>query len=234
MGEDEFLEKCRQVDFSAESEHKREILEKILNKRENIKMKKIGKKGTLVIAAAAVLVCASAFVYGGLRIFKTEKVGDYAAYTAAEETNNKDTSDISVTTRVNETAGGNYFKSLDDKKYFITEALLPSYLPSGYAFDAIEYFGDPTKSDDPNVNKFMNLHYKNGDDEIIVMVRYMDESTAFEFVSNGDVTKIDINGNEAVQTANKLDIEINGVMYMLYGNDSVGADELVKIAQSLE
>ncbi len=120
--------------------------------------------------------------------------------------------------------------------YFITDALMPKYLPKGYAFDRMEYYRDPANKEEnkQGSNKYINIYYSNGKDEIYSQVRYMDEETAFGTSVSKDVKRVNINGYEAIIDGKMLDIQIGDVMYMIFDNGTLGHEELIKIAQSLE
>ncbi len=123
------------------------------------------------------------------------------------------------------------------KGYFVCDILTPTYLPEGYKFEKAEFYGGTTLEEifaDEEANKYMNIYYSNGTSQIRTMLRFMDEHTAFEGSVKEDVQILKIKGQDAVVSEKILDIQIDDVMYMLFGNDDVGSDELIKIAESLK
>lgn len=128
-----------------------------------------------------------------------------------------------------------FYDISDDPGYFICDVLMPGYLPEGYSFNRMEYYvsapGElPTEL---NSEKYINVYYSNGVNEMYEQIRYMDAETAFESSGDTNIQKINIGGNEAVINGKCLDIQIGDVMYMLFGNDDINMEELIKIAESL-
>jgi len=125
----------------------------------------------------------------------------------------------------------------EGQSYFICGTLMPTYLPEGYEFDRIEFMVKSIEElmhkTDEGGNKYMNVFYSNGENEIYSQVRYMDEETAFEH-SGIDVNTLTINSHHAVLDGNGLNILIGKVMYYFRANDQLHVDELAKMAESLQ
>lgn len=122
------------------------------------------------------------------------------------------------------------------KSYFICEALTPGYLPEGYTFSKAGFYGNPLNDNalEKGADKFMNIYYSNDADEMVVSLRYIDDPNTFGRGVSTDVEELNINGHDAILDKNRIDIQINDVLYTLSGNETLGRDELVKIAGSLE
>ena len=125
--------------------------------------------------------------------------------------------------------------------YFATHALLPAYLPAGYAFHRVEFFAGSVEeiSSDPEIAKYMHIYYSDGEDTIYLQVRFMDGTSAFETGVSGDagLREMDINGHDAVMLAeDTLHILVDDVMYMfiIMPDGKLSADELIKMAASLQ
>lgn len=122
--------------------------------------------------------------------------------------------------------------------FFISDFLNPGYLPDGYSFKNVEFFA--ASKDELSIagSKYMNIRYSNGTDDILCMLRFMDEETAFVSTSDGDADtyeELKINGHDAViYKGRSLDIQIGDVMYSYFSFENISADELIKIAESLE
>lgn len=119
--------------------------------------------------------------------------------------------------------------------YFITDIVNPTYLPQGYAFEEVQFYGDSKEKmkKGKDGDKYMDIHYSNGKENITCMIRYMDEETAYEISSSGKIEEKMINGNKALIHENSLTILIGDVEYAFYADD-VSMDELIKVAESLK
>jgi len=126
----------------------------------------------------------------------------------------------------------------EGSSFFISDILNPDYLPDGYSFKNIEFYADSEDELHAADNKYMNINYSNGTDDILCMLRFMDEETAFSFVDHGDAEaykEIKINGHDAIiYKGRMLNIQIGDVMYSYFSNENISADELIKIAESLK
>ena len=119
--------------------------------------------------------------------------------------------------------------------YFICDVAMPTYLPEGYEFDRIGYFASSVAEliATEDANKYMNVYYSDGVNEIYEQIRFMDASTAYDSGVNPNAQVIQINGYDAIVCNGDLDIQIGDVMYMFFGMGNVSDDELIKIAESL-
>ncbi len=120
------------------------------------------------------------------------------------------------------------------KSYLAFDFSLPGYLPQGYAFDRIQLFNDesgkPVKNCEYAYVYFSNTDHSN---EIYLQLRLMNNETVYE-ASIGNVEEVEINGNKGVVGEGFLDVEIDGVMYILRAKASgIDTDQLIKIAKSI-
>lgn len=128
-----------------------------------------------------------------------------------------------------------FYDLQEGASYFITGVLSPSYLPSGYTFEKVQYIADSKDHIMQNGigSKYMNLFYSDGANSIRVTLRYMDEETAYEDIGTSDVQEMTISGHDALVGENSVTVLVGKVEYVLYTNDTVNVDELIKIAESL-
>jgi hypothetical protein len=121
-------------------------------------------------------------------------------------------------------------------EHFATDVLMPEYLPEGYRFDRIAYYADSVDAleTQKGANEYMSVYYTNGEHELRSQVRFTDEGSSYKTILTEFSQEITINGYDAVLDTNTLDVQIGDVLYMFLTNDSVNADELVKIAESLK
>lgn len=120
------------------------------------------------------------------------------------------------------------------KPYLAFDFSLPAYLPKGYAFDRIQLFNDENGNPVENC-EYAYVYFSNGDKEkeIYLQLRLMNEETAYAGDFK-DAKPVKINGHEGVMNDRQLDVEIDGVMYMFFGqNAGIHGSELLKIAESL-
>jgi len=131
-----------------------------------------------------------------------------------------------------------FYDLTEGSGFFISDILNPSYLPDGYSFKNVAFFATSKDELSAASSKYMNIRYSNGTDDILCMLRFMDEETAFASMSDGDADayeEIKINGHDAViYKGRTLDIQVGDVMYSYFSYENISADELVKIAESLE
>lgn len=119
------------------------------------------------------------------------------------------------------------------RQYTMFDFKTPSYLPAGYEQITYKMFNGEDGQPSPEC-KYLTVEYKNTDgDMIYCQMRYMDDETAFVASAGSDIDKMNINGYEAAISEAGVDIEIDGIMYM-FMNGTIGHDEFVKIASSLQ
>lgn len=121
------------------------------------------------------------------------------------------------------------------RPYLAFNFSLPSYLPKGYAFDRIQLFNDEKGKPKKNC-EYAYVYFSNGDHDkdIYLQLRLMNEKTAYT-ADFGNVEEIKINGNKGVIYGGNIDVEIDGVMYMLTtGASKIDRAQLIKIAESIQ
>jgi hypothetical protein len=126
------------------------------------------------------------------------------------------------------------FYSLEDgASNFISDIATLSYLPDGFSFSKVEFLSEAIKN---GASKYMDIYYSNGVVDIKCTLRYMDEETAFESISDTPIEELKINGHDVVVHGNTLSIQIGNVLYTFYAGDALYVDtgELIKIAESME
>jgi hypothetical protein len=114
---------------------------------------------------------------------------------------------------------------------------MPAYLPAGFAFHRVSYYGESQAEVKARggAEKHMNVYFTNGSAEIKMSLLYMDEDTAFiATMTNTDMQEIKIDGHVAVVKNKSLDMLVGDVLYTFYSDDNVSMDELIKAAESLE
>lgn len=120
------------------------------------------------------------------------------------------------------------------KPYIAFDFSLPSYMPEGYVFDRIQLFNDENGKPVENC-EYAEVYFSNGDHakDIYLQLRLMNEETAYE-ADIGNVEEIKVNGNKGVIGEGNIDVEIDGVMYMLRVSASgIDNEQLIKMAESI-
>ncbi len=110
----------------------------------------------------------------------------------------------------------------------------PLYMPNGYEFERAYTY----KDNNGNISGYyITLEYKNAEDKIIsVSERLLNEETAFEISTDGNIEEMTINGRKTAiiddRTAG-FETEDN-VSINIATKGNVSKDELIRIAESME
>ena len=242
--DEEFIAKIRATDFSSESKNKEGNLEILkgklatINKEREINMKKGIRKPVIIAACVAAVMTISVTAFGQdlVRYVRSTMLGDHAHFVVVEDDGNA-VRERSASSEIEDvvTSWLTFYDAEEGRSHFITDALLPSYLPNGYAFSHIFYFVESMETllQEYGANKYMGVVFTDGAYELQMQARFMDETTGFALSATDAMRTVEINGHEAVIDVNTLSILIGDVMYFFFGNENIGADELVKIAESL-
>ncbi|MCL2852378.1 MAG: DUF4367 domain-containing protein [Defluviitaleaceae bacterium] len=256
--DEEFIAKFRNTDFSSESKNKEVNLEILkarlttINEEGDTYMKKGIRKPLAVAACAAIILTVSVTAFGQelVRYVRSVMLGDHAGFIIAEEIREEDREALreerqalidegyltaSESTDFDEPAWLTFTDAEEGRSHFITDALLPAYLPEGFAFKHIFYFVESVEElGEYGANKYMGVVFSNGVDELPVQVRFMDETTAFALSATENIRTVEINGHEAVVDLNSVNILIGDVMYFFFGGTgNVDVEELIRMAESL-
>jgi hypothetical protein len=121
--------------------------------------------------------------------------------------------------------------------YLAFDPLMPDTLPEGFALNSIAVFngedGKPVSE-----NKYLEMFFSNAGEsqEIYVQLRLMDEETRFDNAVSPEARKISINGSIGIIDGKMLNVEIDGVMYMIsaLNCESVSQDDMIAMAESLK
>ena len=107
--------------------------------------------------------------------------------------------------------------------------LFPETLPEGYAFDRADFF----KNDDGTVSeKYLQMYYLNGDKEIFIEERYLDEETAFSTGTGDDLQEVEVNGVKGALDETSITWVKDGICYTVIGHDLSQA-QLMDLANSM-
>ena len=229
-------------------------LEKINHNERNVRMKKKIRKPLAVAACITIILSMSAAAFGQnvVEYIRALTLGNHASFiifdgsdedernraerqALIEETQELIDAGINVPSeQMQEVEWLTFIDAEEGKSHFVTDAVLPTYSPAGYDFSHIYYFVESMEElQEYGANMYMSVVFSSGTDEISMQIRFMNEETGFISFASEDVQKIEINGYEALVDTNSVNLLIDDVMYMFYGNDNVDADELIKMAESL-
>lgn len=107
--------------------------------------------------------------------------------------------------------------------------LFPETLPEGYAFDHANLF----KNDDGTISdKYLHMYYLNGDDEIFIEERYLDEETAFSTGTDGELREVEVCGVKGALDETSITWVKDGICYTVIGHELSQA-ELMELANSM-
>ena len=123
-------------------------------------------------------------------------------------------------------------KEINDHLNF--KAMLPSYLPGGYAFYGAELFktGDGAVSGD-----YLTIHYKNHATGkwFVVMERILNSDTAYTLATGGPIEEVKVNGCKAVLQDNRtLSWETGNISISIAGREALAGNALFKVAESVK
>lgn len=244
---DDFIERCRKIDFSIESFNKERNFDALKKKviefqnEGDVNMKRLRKPLAVALVAAAVLVCLTVTVYGKsiATAIKSIFIGNYVQYDYVADRQQalpEELEEKPVNGEINSEPAWQQLEFYDLKEglsYFTDEILMPEYLPEGYSFEKIS-FSDNCLNENGKT-KIMDIFYSNGDNgSILCMIRFMDEETAFTGRRGYEPEEISINGHRAAIIGFSLHIQIRDVLYEFFpGSADIGVDELIKIAETL-
>lgn len=107
--------------------------------------------------------------------------------------------------------------------------LFPQTLPEGYAFDRAEFFPE----DDGTISeKYLQMYYLNGDDEIFIEERYLDEETAFSTGTGDKLQEVEVNGVKGALDETSITWVKDGICYTVIGHELTQA-QLMDLANSM-
>lgn len=142
--------------------------------------------------------------------------------------------DIAVNIADEKKTNEKVFESMDEAiKAAAFDIKLPSYIPEGWEISKIYTYAD---DEGAFSGDYISIEYKNGDKDMTIMERLINENTSFTYSTDGDMEEIDLNGKKAViSNGRNLDFETgDGVSVSVHSMGNVTKDELVKIAESVE
>ena len=126
------------------------------------------------------------------------------------------------------------FASIEDAQNTANfDIKVPQKLPEGYKLDRVYTYTDD-KGD--YSGDYMTLKYVNGDNEITIFERIINDETAFESATNGEIEEIKINGcTAAVEGNSSINWETkDGVSVGIYVRDGLTKAEMIKFAKSVK
>ena len=139
-----------------------------------------------------------------------------------------------IARRTNEFQFLTFYDAEEGTAHFITDVLMPAYMPEGYEFEKVSFFVSSLEElAEYGANKYMTVHFSDGEHELSWQVRFMDETSGFITGGTQYMREIQINGYDAIADINTLKVLIGDVMYMFFASGNVDVDGLIRIAESL-
>jgi len=247
--DNEFLNKCREIDFSAESvncEKNLDALKSKLTNEERFAMNRIKKMPVAVAAALAIVLslsvvalAATAWRYLDTRIIQGEEY--VRSFTVVE---GNDGSQI-WGMEIDPDATGPIVAEVDGERVVLLDAhhyddlyaalarlaatlgntKMPAYLPDGFTFEQATYHA--------NANA-LNISYIFGEQELGVRIMHYPEEWGIPQWSE-TFELIEINGFNGKAGGGSLWLQVGDVSYMLDGfNSNLDYGHLIRIAESLQ
>ena len=248
--DNEFLDKCRNIDFSAESANYEKNLEDLktnLIYKENLDMKKSFKMPFAVAAALAVTLsltvvglAATAWRYLDTRIIEGE---EYVHNFTVKES--EDGNYLIWSTEIDPDATGPIVADVDGEEVVLLDAhhyddldeaiarleatlgttKMPANIPDGFTFEQATYHANVTA---------LNISYKYGEQELDVRISYYPEEWGIP-VWSGTFELVEVNGFSGKTGGGSLWVQVGDVSYMFDGyNSDLDYDQLIAIAESLQ
>jgi len=253
----DFLEKCRKVDFSAESKNFEANLSALVAKADNkneerVYMKNRTFRKPLVAAVVALAVLSvSAVAFAGpiwrqieTRIVQGEQyVEHFAIYESADgytmgtmhiDHNASVPIVVEVEGELQVLSDRHAFADLDEaiSHLDIENPLLPTYLPEGFAFYEAVFPVSPVRNpQEIGAATFLIVSYSGGENELRLMISYYPEEWGFPIWS-GNMIELEIGGSPAKYGDGMLGVKINDTLYSFSGTGFT-MEQLVQIAESL-
>jgi len=261
--DNEFLEKCREVNFSAESVNCEKNLEALKGKlinRERFVMNRIRKIPiaaatiAIVLSLSVVALAATAWRYLDTRIIQGE---EYVQNFVARES---DDGTLEVRWELDPNASGPIVAEIEDGRVVIEDRnrsifedldealsilaidnpMIPAYLPEGFAFDHAFFRDDPIKTPDhPTAAKELNIIYSFGQNILQFTIAERDGMVwDIEAERDGvdwdiDLEEIEVNGYHGLIGGNGLSLQVGNTMYF-FSSMSMSYEQLIEIARSLQ
>ena len=126
------------------------------------------------------------------------------------------------------------FASIDEaKKAANFDIKVPQKLPEGYKLDRVYAYTDEKGN---YSGDYMTLKYTNGDNDIMIFERIINDDTAFESGTNGELEEIKLNGRTAVvEGDNSINWETaDDVSVGIYVHGGLTKAEMIKFAKSVK
>ena len=126
------------------------------------------------------------------------------------------------------------FASIEDaQKAANFDIKVPEKLPAGYTLDRVYTYTDDKGNYDGD---YMTLRYVNGDNDIMIFERVINDKTAFESATNGELEEIKLNGYKAViEGENSINWETgDDVSVGIYVHGGLSKSEMIKFAKSVK
>ncbi|MCL2856546.1 MAG: DUF4367 domain-containing protein [Oscillospiraceae bacterium] len=246
----EFLERCREVDFSAESvnyEKNLDALKAKLTTEERFAVNKIRKMPVAVAAALAVVLSLSVVALGATvwrhmdtRIIQGE---EYVRHFSMQEAT--DGSGFTMgSLDIDPNASGPIIADVEGEKVVLWDAheyddldaalarlsatlgdlKMPAYLPEGFTFEQATYHANVTA---------LNIDYSFGGQELRVRISHYPEEWGIPQWS-ATFEEVEVNGWVGKTGDGSLWVQVGDISYFFDGyNSDLDYDHLIRIAKSL-
>jgi hypothetical protein len=248
--DNEFLERCKNVDFSAEStsyEKNLEGLKTKINYEGNPIMKKIKKMpfavaATLVImlSFSVVALAATAWRYLDTRILQGEEYVHHFTVSESED------GTIQIwATEIDSAASGPIIAEVDGEEVVLMDAhdyddldealdrlaatlgsvMMPTQLPDGFVFENATYYAHVTALS-------INFHY--GEHFLNIYIAHYPEEWDLPYWA-GDLEPVEVNGFSGKTGGGTLGLQVGDILYMFDGyNADLDYSQLIEIAESMQ
>jgi hypothetical protein len=257
MSDEDFMAKCRNIDFSADSQNYEENLEalkgKLIQTFEEERHMKKNRRFSIAVAAvlAAIMIPAVAFAAGpAWRCLEITFIqGEEHVTHFSMRVNDEENIAISEI-EMDRNAQGPIIAEVDGMRmllqdthrfYDLDEALIhlyvtnpkfPAYLPEGFAFYRAEFPVSPIRNPGAPGSTMLDIFYSDGQKELRLNIAYFPWGTSLNWADN--LIDVDINGLTARYDGDgRLGLEFGSTAYLLHSRD-LPLEQLIRIAESLQ
>jgi len=259
ISDEDLITKCKEIDFSADSQNFEANLEKLKSKltqpRAGTKSRKT-KRPIAIIAAAVAALSLSVVAFGDTivqlldvifiqgeeyvsKVWEMESDGRARHFGIAIDSTIGSPIVINIDGHEHVIRDEGVFYDLEEALGYlhIQHPLLPTWLPPGYAFDRVVFSLDPRRHNVQMYSRAMNIFYTDGENELRLNIMHFHREDGEIFLPfNTEYVNIDIRARADTITAavgdGFLGVPVNDTVY-IFESDLLTRDEFVRIAQSM-
>ncbi|MDR2183127.1 MAG: DUF4367 domain-containing protein [Clostridiales bacterium] len=256
ISDEDFMAKCKNIDFSADSQNYEANLDalkgKLAQANEGGYIMRKSRKFSVTVAAvlAAIMIPVAAFAAGPVwRYLEITFIqGEEHVTHFSMRVNDEENISISEI-EMDRNAEGPIIAEVDGMRmllqdthrfYDLDEALshlyvvdpkFPAYLPEGFAFDRAEFPVSPIRNPGAPGSTMLDIFYSDGQRELRFNIAHFPWGTSLNWADY--LVDVDINGVTGRYGNGRLGLQFGNTAYLLHSVD-LPLEQLIQIAKSLQ